>query len=533
MSDTPSNYSHVLTELKQKIKSAKIGVVQTLNRKLLELYWEIGTVIISEQKKEGWGSKIIDRLVADLRSEFPDITGLSIRNVKYMRAFAESYPDFLIVQPSVAQLKGIDNQYDVKVQLLAAQLPWTHNLILIDKVKDIPERVFYMQKSIEHGWTKNALSLQIESNLYARIGKAITNFNHTLPASQADLAIEMLKNPYVFEFVGITEEMKERDLENALLAQMKNFFLELGRGFTFAGNQYRIVVDEKEFFIDLLFYNTKIHCYVVFELKIGEFEPEFASKLNFYVSAIDAQLRGPEDKPTIGVLLCKTPNKTIVEYSLKGFGTPLGIAEYELRKVLPEELKSEIPSLEELEKELKFEMEIIESPLKTNIEKIKGLVRNLKNEKVQEKLSREASQRIMTQFFQPFYKEIENIVEKELGEMFEGYKIVMWYGPVGYHTFEEVYNKVCEHPHIMSYIKLELEMQGFKDAGINTFNVGNALMLEFGDYKYIMSFEKYSDTKYIKLYHQILTANEIRELAITFCKLLTEEIAKRLEHIKE
>ena len=241
------------------------------------------------------------------------------------------------------------------MQAPLAQLSWYHHITLLDKVKDPITRLFYIEKAGKNGWSRDVMVLQIESKLHQRQGKAITNFENTLPPLQSDLAKETLKNPYLFDFLSIGEEMQERELEKALMQHIKKFLLELGRGFAYVGNQFNIVVQEDDYFLDLLFYNYHLHCFIVFELKIGKFKPEYAGKLNFYINTADEQIKGKEDKPTIGVLLCKTPNHTVVKYALKGIKTPMGVADYEFAKALPKNLKSELPSIEELETALESE----------------------------------------------------------------------------------------------------------------------------------------------------------------------------------
>jgi predicted nuclease of restriction endonuclease-like (RecB) superfamily len=351
MSQIEPEYIHILNSLREKIRLARIKATIAVNVELLKLYWEIGNTILKLQKEEGWGAKIIDKLAIDLKMEFSDFKGLSVRNLKYMRAFAKAYP--AIVQPAVAQL---DSSLSMAfVQPLVAQIPWTHHTIILDKVKTSAERLFYVEKTMQNGWSKSILSLQIDSNLYKRQGNAITNFDKRLPAPLSDLANETLKNPYIFDFLGYSEELKERELEKALMQHLKKFMLELGRGFAFVGNQKNINVQGDDYFLDMLFYNYHLHCFVVFELKVGNFKPEFAGKLNFYVNTVNEQIKSLEDKPTIGVLLCKTPNETVIKYALKGIESPIGVADYELSQALPKQLKGEIPSIEELEAEIEKE----------------------------------------------------------------------------------------------------------------------------------------------------------------------------------
>lgn len=347
-----SNYPVILNELKEKIRQARLKAIHAVNNQLLSVYWEIGNTILQQQKAEGWGTKVIDRLAIDLKLEFPDMKGWSVRNIKYMRAFAEAYPDFLIVQQPAAQLNPSQ-----KVQQLAAQIPWTHHQVILDKIKQQQERLFYIQKIIENGWSRNILVHQIESGLHKRQGKAITNFESTLPASQSDLVRESFKNPYVFDFLDMTETIQERELERALTHHLKNFMPELGKGFAYVGNQFNLKVEDDEYFLDLLFYNFRLHCFVLFELKVGAFKPEYTSKLNFYINTVNQEIKGNDDKPTIGILLCKTPNKTVVQYALQGITTPMGVAEYKFTKNLPKELKREIPAIDTLTQELEKEIE--------------------------------------------------------------------------------------------------------------------------------------------------------------------------------
>lgn len=319
----------------------------------MKIYWQIGKTILEQQKERGWGSKIIDNLAIDLRLEFPDFKGLSLRNLKYMRAFAEAYPDFLNAEISRDQLPM--DQVVEFVQPLNAQIPWTHHTIILDKVKTIDERQFYIKKTFENNWSKNVLKFQIDSQLYLRQGKAITNFELTLPLPQSDLAHETFKNPYVLDFLGLTEQVQERDLENALIIHLKKFMLELGRGFAYVGNQKNLLVGGDEYFLDLLFFNYHLDCFVVFELKVGEFKPEYTGQLNFYINTVNAQIKCAGHKPTIGILLCKTPNETVVKYSLLGIDSPIGVSDYQLGQALPKRLKGEIPTVEEFEAEIEKE----------------------------------------------------------------------------------------------------------------------------------------------------------------------------------
>jgi len=327
----------------------------------------LGAEISEKQKKAVWGDKLIEALSKDLTDEFSDIKGFSRSNLFNIRKWYQFYSqDKAIVQQAVGLIKPLkigifSEQYyeisqhavDQNLLKLFSLVPWGHHVLIITKIKNIEESLFYLMQTIQNNWSRNVLAVQIETRLYQRQGKAITNFSLTLPTPDADLAREMLKNPYNFDFLNLTKEAEERELEKALIEHIKKFLLELGRGFAYVGNQYKIKVSDDDFYLDMLFYNFKLKCFVVFELKIGDFKPEYAGKLNFYINAVNELVKDSDDKPTIGVLLCKTPNKTTIELALKGIQSPLGVAEYELVKAIPETLKGEMPTIEELENELR------------------------------------------------------------------------------------------------------------------------------------------------------------------------------------
>jgi predicted nuclease of restriction endonuclease-like (RecB) superfamily len=291
---------------------------------------QIGREILQRQEQEGWGAKVIEQLAQDLKREFPDVKGFSRTNLLYMRAFAEAYPEEQFVQQVVGQI------------------PWGHNVRILDMVKSPEERLWYAQQTIENGWSRNVLALQIQSGLIHRSGKAVTNFSRTLPTPQSDLAQSLLKDPYNFDFLTISKDAHERELERGLIERIRDFLLELGMGFAFLGNQYPIEVDGREFRLDLLFYHVKLHSYIVVELKMGEFEPEHSGKMNFYVAAVDNILRSPNDNRTIGIILCRSKRKTIVEYSLQGMEGPIGVSAF----TLPAPLNESLPTVEQLEMEL-------------------------------------------------------------------------------------------------------------------------------------------------------------------------------------
>ncbi len=332
---TPTGYGTWLQSLKDQIRSARLKASLAVNRELVLLYWRLGKEILDRQALEGWGAKVIVQLAKDLRAEFPEMRGLSRTNLLYMRAFASAWPDQAIVQQ------------------LAGQIPWFHNCTLLDKVKDRPTREWYIKKTIENGWSRSILELQVESQAHRRAGAAQTNFVRTLPAAQSDLARDILKDPYAFDFLGITDASNERAIEKALVERLRDFLIELGVGFAFVGSQYRIEVEGDESFIDLLFYHLKLHCYVVIELKNTDFKPEYTGQLNYYIAAVDDLVRdATQDGPTIGLILCKSKKQTKVTYALRGVATPMGVSTYRTSPGLPKELEGVLPSIEALTAEL-------------------------------------------------------------------------------------------------------------------------------------------------------------------------------------
>ncbi len=336
----PAGYAEWLAELKTRIHSAQQRAALAVNHELVLLYWQIGRDILARQAEQGWGAKVIERLAHDLRMNFPDMKGFSRANLMYMRAFADAWPDAEIVQQAVGQL------------------PWGHNLVLLTKLKERQTRLAYAQRAIQHGWSRNVLNIHIETRLLEREGLAVTNFVAQLPAPNSDLARSTLKDPYLFDFLGVAKEADEREIESAIVQHISRFLLELGAGFAFVGRQVHLEVGGDDFYIDLLFYHLKLHCYVVVELKAGAFKPEHTGQLSFYLSAVDAQVKAPEDGPTIGLLLCKTQNRVVAEYALRDSNKPIGVAEYQLVAALPAELRTSLPSIEQIEREFAGDAEI-------------------------------------------------------------------------------------------------------------------------------------------------------------------------------
>lgn len=326
----PTGYDDFLHNLKERIRSAQVRAALAVNRELVLLYWQIGQQIRERQQRDGWGAKVIEKISKDLQNEFPEIKGFSRSNLMYMRAFAEAYEGEEIVQRCVGQL------------------PWRHNIALLEKLKSLDMRLWYGEKAIENGWSRDVLVYQIESKLFERQGGAITNFERTLPKPQSDFAQQLIKDPYHLNFLSLGENPQERELEQGLVTHIRDFLLELGVGFSFVGSQYHLEVDGDDYYLDLLFYHLKLRCFIVIDLKMVEFQPEFSGKMNFYVSAVDDLLRHTHDQPTIGIILCKSKSKTKAEYALRNLNTPIAVSTHRL----PQQLQESLPSAEQLEMKL-------------------------------------------------------------------------------------------------------------------------------------------------------------------------------------
>ncbi len=363
------NYAGLLADIKQRIRTAQVRTAMAGNASMLMLYWEIGGVLAERQKNEGWGAAVLPRLATDLHNDLPEVKGFSARNLRLMIQFFDEYPAFgPIWQRAVAKLsddptggrKGLppmpqlpaESADDQIWQRAVAQLTWAHNVILIQKVKDLPTRLWYARQTFEHGWSRDVLSLQIQSRAHERHGKAVTNFQRTLPPPQSDLASQLLKDPYVFDFLTLEKPFHERELETGLLRHLQDFLVELGTGFAFVGRQVHMEVGDNDFYIDLLFYHLKLRCFVVIDLKVGPFKAEYAGKTNFYLNAVDDRLKHATDQRSIGLILCEEKNKIVAEYALRGMDKAIGVSDYQLTRALPKKLQSSLPSIAQLEKEL-------------------------------------------------------------------------------------------------------------------------------------------------------------------------------------
>ena len=335
-------YSLLIKDLKKRVAESRYKASLSVNKEMILLYHHIGQKILENQEKHGWGAKIIEKLSKDLQGAFPEMKGLGTRNLKYMRKFAAEYKDYQFVQE------------------VLAQITWYHNITLIDKVSNKEEREFYAKKTIINGWSRNIMVIQIENQLYEREGKAITNFENRLPKLQSDLANNMTKDPYIFDFLSISDDAHEREIEKGLMAHIEKFLIELGAGFAFLGRQYHLEVGNKDYYLDLLFYHVKLKSYVVVELKSKEFKAEDAGKMSFYLSAVDNVIKQKEDNPSIGLILCKSKDKILAEYTLQGSTKPIGVSEFKVFEDLPKKIKSALPSIKELEEELAKDIEKID-----------------------------------------------------------------------------------------------------------------------------------------------------------------------------
>ncbi len=368
-----TDYAALLVDIKQRIRQSQTRAMLAVNAELIRLYWDIGRIIAAQQSLKGWGAGVIPRLANDLKNELPEVKGFSERNIGSMIAFFRAYPEpDKVLQQAAAKLEtpAILQQPAAKLESktelakknqnykpgdpdsLLWAIPWYHHVILLSKVKDIQNRLWYMQATIQHGWSRTILELQIKNKAHERQGKAVNNFDAHLPPVQSDLVEQSLKDPYIFDFLTLSEPFEERELETGLLQHLQRFLLELGQGFAFVGRQYHVTVGEDDYYIDLLFYHLRLRCFIAIDLKKGKFKPEYAGKMNFYLSVIDDKLKHSSDAPSIGMILCQDRNKVVAEYALRGMTKPIGVSEYELTRALPESLKSSLPSIEAIEAEL-------------------------------------------------------------------------------------------------------------------------------------------------------------------------------------
>ncbi len=532
MSAIDTGYQTILNSLKQKIILSRQNAVIAVNTQLLQVYREIGFIILQQQQQEGWGKKVIARLAKDLKAAFPDMKGFSERNLVYMQTFAAAWPHFPFTQAPPAQLQLAAGEPAAITQAPLAQLSWYHHVTLLDKVKDKKQRLFYLEKAIENGWSRNVMLHQIESQLHLRQANAITNFDHTLPKPQSNLARETFKNPYLFEFLNLTEAAKERELEKALIQNLKQFMLELGKGFAYRGNQKNIVVNGNDFFLDLLFYNTNLHCYVIFELKVGDFEQEFAGKLNFYVNTINGQLKTDKDGHTIGVLLCKTSNDAVVKYSLQGIQSPIGVASYHLANTLPKQLKSEMPTAAELGAELDKAYTALQKPVDQKLQRVKNLLAGLGQPPVKEKLSAKICESIFTKVAVPLWNGIKTQLNKDISALFEQTETMIWIGTKGFET-AKVAKTYLKEQGVVNEIQLSIRLRGCKAAGTKAFDIWKDISINMSDYNYnILLQRRQPETTLLEnLYHELPDKATLDEMVDKIVENILDDIEGNVKRI--
>lgn len=525
MAGLEATYYSILTSLKEKIRNARIKAAVLVNTQLLSTYWEIGNAINEQEQQAGWGKKIVDQLADDLKAEFPDMKGLSPRNLRYMREFAIAYPQFLILQDGIAKLEASENEEAAILQRSVAKLPWGHNCTLLDKLKLPAQKLFYATKAIQNGWTRNMLINQIENGLHKQIGALSNNFGVTLPAYDSELALQLFKDPYNFDFLQIGEEAKERDLENALIQHITKMLLELGDGFAFKGRQYRLEAGGKEYFIDLLFYHTRLRRHIVIELKIGEFLPEYISKMNLYLGLVDDKLKTEFDEPAIGLILCKTNNKIIAEYALRDTSKPIGIAEYKIAAMLPENIKGELPTIEELEQELEKEIEILQKPIDEKKKALYDKIRNLRTK--DEIIGVDVVRRLFDIILPDIQKRTNNFLTNEIKLFEEGCIKRFVNDGFGKEIEIDISSKLKE---LKIYeIGLSIELKKFKqpvNAALDTFDISMNLTFLLEKFQYNVT----DGSGYWKewLYFQMWTEDDKQQLAELWSEKVIDKITQKL-----
>jgi predicted nuclease of restriction endonuclease-like (RecB) superfamily len=527
-------YGEVLLTLKEKIKTAQQRAILAVNNELLIVYWEIGSAIARQEQQVGWGGKTVDKLASDLKAEFPEMKGLSPRNLRYMRDFAVAYPVFL--QQAAANSQQPDNENSTILQQLAAKLPWGHHQVLLTKLKNVEERAFYIQKAVENGWSRSILEHHIESGLHKTQGALINNFGSTLSAYQSELTQQVFKDPYNFDFIMLSQQAKERDLEDALMNHVTKVMLELGAGFAFMGRQKRFEAGGREFFVDLLFYHTKLRRHVIIELKIGEFEPEYVSKMNLYLGLADDQLRGEYDEPAIGLILCKTNNKIVAEYALRDTAKPIGIAAYKIAEKLPEDIKGELPSIEEFEQELQKELDEHKTPTRKKLEALKEKIATLQKEEVKTPATPELLLSIHNQSLKPLFI---TLIEK-LDELKDAFLSTSYYfsGPNNLTSMEAMDKYWSSEQFLNQYSEqyFQYSFSGFKKGGIDSFSVSVMFYYVRSTYWYGFKLINQKEEIIRKMYTQQLSNEDINLICDTVMEKLIDQIEEgiaRLETNKE
>jgi predicted nuclease of restriction endonuclease-like (RecB) superfamily len=553
-SELDKDYGFILQELKEKIRQARLRASVVVNVQLLQVYWEIGQTILEQQDNRGWGAKIIDKFAADLKMEFEDMKGLSPRNLRYMRDFAKAYPGFSIWQPPTAKLQG--NQYheasivqqpaaqlqNVDIQSIAiwqhvaAKLPWGHHQVILDRLKIADERIFYIRQCVQQAWSRNVLVHQIESGLYKRQGALTNNFKQAIPDYEGDLTQQLFKDPYQLDFIVLGTAAKERDLENAMINNITRVLIELGDGFAFMGRQYRLEAGGQEYFLDLLFYHTKLRRHVVIDLKIGDFMPEYAGKMNFYLGVADDKLKGPQDEASIGLILCKTKNKIIAEYALRDTSKPIGIAEYRINERLPEDIKGELPSIEEIEEKLDLEIQENLSAIDKRLKAVKEKVKSMQTEELQTPATLPILQDIFDKSLKPLFQQILLKFSSDFQNEFMTQRAMWQLKDKLVYGIEDVeaFWKKGENLKSTNELVFQYWLCGLKKIG--TENVDAYLSLKFWmqTYWYGFSLSDHNQEQPFlkKMYHQRLSKEETQSILDLMVSKVLDRIEWALEHFE-
>jgi len=524
-----NNYFYIVNDLKDKIRNARINASRVVNTHLLKLYWEIGHTILTEERSAGWGAKVVDKLAKDLRLEFSDMQGLSARNLRYMKNFASTYPDFQMLQGKSAKNQTTENEDSKILQDDLAKLSWYHHITLMEKVKDKPIREFYIRKTIENGWTRDSLVHQIESGLHKRQGALTHNFAKTIPPDESELTQQLFKDPYKFEFLGLGEEAKEKDLEQALINQIEKVLMELGEGFALYGRQHKLNAGDKEYFVDLVFYHTKLRRYVIIELKIGEFLPEYVGKMNLYLGLADDSLKGKYDEPTIGLILCKTKDKIVAEYALRDTSKPIGIAEYKISEMLPENIQGELPSIAEIEQKLDEGFEQSQKHVDVRLKTIKDRLRNIKSDELRFAANYPAMQTLFDKGLKPLYQQIIQKLFAELHEQFLTQSLSWTCDRKIVHGIEDVEAFWMQEENLRGLTKLDFDytLHGLRKGGANHYNVSSNLRLIIDEYWYGFALDRGNQPFLKKLYHQPMIQQDIQMIE----DLLLDNLLDKIEVI--
>jgi len=534
--DNQNNYFAILDSLKQKIRQGQLKAAHSVNVQMLAIYWEIGKTVANQEASEGWGKKTVEKLAIDLKAEFPEMKSFSPRNLRYMRSFAVAYPQFPILQGPLAKLESIEFQSDTILQAPLAKLTWYHHITLLDKVKDKDERLFYIYETAQNGWSRDVMVHQIEGGLYNRQGRIVSNFQTTIESNKSELVQQVFKDPYKFDFINLGKEAKERDIEDALTNQLTKFLLELGQYFSFMGRQYKVTLEDKEYFYDLLFYHTRLKRYIVIDLKIDEFKPEYKGKMEFYLAMADNQLKSEGDEPSIGLILCKTKGGLVAEYALRDSSKPIGIAEYKISESLPENIKGEMPTIEELEAEIEKEYQELKSPSQKRIEKLKASLSQFQKNELKQTATTEILFEIIDKSVVPLYQAVIASMD-DFTELFysKSYHFVGKRGPI-----QEI-SKLAEDWKDEEFLKSKYEfhfnysLRGLKKAGTEAMDSNYGLNFKIDIYSYSFIILNYNNSQSFikKLYHEQLTKEEITKIVELFYNMVLDDIERQIELLKE